>query len=462
MSRLSRLSVIWFGWYYVALHAENGRRLLTSRSDLAAFLRILSATLHKRGARLHGCYVGEREIHLALQMGEKTVSALTATLCHDYARFFNRTHRQGGSLFKPHAHVLLIQQPPWLIPLVQYIHRLAEVRAPDSVWWSSDAVYRRGARMNGLVTTVILRSLSRGSRSHQKQDEAYARRFGEVPDPDHVQRFLHGSPLDPRILGDDAFVSNVWRLTGQRPAQRGKMSPRNDELILRTLVGAMRRLRKLCERVLPPRQASAWVKTLTLANVCAMSRKHPLPMIRALCVSYLLERHLATRIQAARLFGCRPESLSAGWRQRNERKFHQLFNQPYSTLFASGRCRLLPSEASPSTRDTSGDETPSSTSDQSGDELFEIGDPRDTEPGRDAATQPRAAVGDHLSSTYVARYLVSPVRVPTRASNVADARWNRMQARGWRARDGARPCCRPARQRCSRSHVTAWSPGLRK
>jgi hypothetical protein len=340
MSRPSRLPVISFGWYYVALHAENGRRLLTSQTNLDAFLQILTATLQKQGARLHGGYVGETEVHLALHVGEKSASAFTAALCHDYARFFNRAHQQTGSLFKPHPHVLLIQQPLWLIPLVHLIHQLPDRRALESndlaVWWSSDAVYRRRARMNGLVTTVILRSVSRGSRSRRTQDDAYARRFGEAPDPNDAHRFLHGSSLDPRILGDDDFISDIWRLAGQRPAPRRKMGARNDVLIQNTLEEAIRRFRTLCEGALRPRQTSAWLRTLTLENVRAMSRKHPLPMIRALCVSHLLGQHLATRLQAARFFGCRPEALSAGRRQRHERSFHQLFNQPHSILFELG------------------------------------------------------------------------------------------------------------------------------
>jgi hypothetical protein len=361
MPRLPRLPVIWFGWYYVALRAENGRRLVTNSTDLAAFLRTLTATLQKQGARLHGGYVGEGEVHLALQMGENPVSAFTAMLSHSYARLFNGAHQESGPLFKPHPHVLLIQQPPWLIPLVHFIHWLPKRRAPESrdagVWWSSDAVYRGRARMNGLVTTVVHRILARGSRSRQKQDEAYARRFDQEPDPADADRFLNGSPLDPRILGDDAFVSHVWELAGRRPARRRRLEARNDELIGRTLIGALKRLRRLSEDALPPLQAAAWAKTMTLENVCAMSRKHPLPMLRGLCVSYLLEQHRATRLQAARFFGCRPETLSAGRRRRHERTFRRLFNQPSSTLFERGRRPLVPSVIKTTGRETARDET---------------------------------------------------------------------------------------------------------
>jgi hypothetical protein len=446
MSRLSRLPLHLFGWYYVTLFAENGRQLLTNQTDLAAFLRILTATLAKQGVQLHGGYVAETEVHLALKIGQKTVSAFTASLCHDYALFFNRTHQESGALFRPHPRVLLIQQQPWVIRLVHHIHWLPNLRAPDcsdkSAWWSSDAVYRGRARMNGLVTSVILRSVSRGSRNPQKQDEAYERRFAGAPHPDDARHFLKGSQLDPRILGDDKFVKKFWELTGQRPpAPRRKIvEARNDALMRRTVVRAIRRFRRLSEGTGAPSQASSWRKTLTLANVCAMSRKQPLPMIRALCVSYLLSQHLATRLQAARFFGCRPETLSAGRRNRHERLFRQWFNQPYRLLFESGRRHLMPLISRPSLRGTT-----VSMPDEPGDESLEDRDLGDGAPKKETLTEVGDAFGGQ-SPTYALQHLMRPVRVPRRLTNMIDGRWNPAPVICWGSHDAARQNCRQRRQ----------------
>jgi hypothetical protein len=245
------------------------------------------------------------------------------------------------------------------------------------------------------------------------------------------------------MLGDDGFLSHIWDLAGQRPAQRRRMGAQNDNLIRRTLVKAIRRFRRLCGSILPPRQASAWSSTLSVARVCAMSRKHPLPMLRALCVSYLLEQHLATRLQAARFFGCRPETLSAGRRRRHESSFRYLFSQPYSILFESERRRIAPSMTRPSPRDR---HDKVSISNETRDEPLEDFDFEEGALRRNAAPQPSTAVRDHLLSTYAARYFSEPVRVPRRVSNIANARSNRTQVSGWGTRDRARPICRQTRQ----------------
>lgn len=446
MSRLSRLPLHLFGWYYVTLFAKKGRKLLTNQTDLAAFLRILTATLRKQGVQLHGGYMAETEVHLALKIGQKMVSAFTASLCHDYALFLNRTHQEGGALFKPHPRVLLIQQQSWLIRLVHHIHWLPNLRAPDcsdkSAWWSSDAAYRGRARMNGLVTSVILRSVSGGSRSAQKQDEAYERRFAGAPDPDDARHFLKGSKLDPRILGDDRFVRKFWELTGQRPpARRRRMiEARNDALMRRTVVRAIRRFRRLSEGTRARPQASLWRRTLTMANVRAMSRKQPLPTIRALCVSYLVSQHLATRLQAAGFFGCRPETLSLGRRRRHERLFREWFNQPYTILFESGRRHLMALISRPSLRGTW-----VSMSDDRGDASLEHRDLGDGVAKKETLTEVGDAFG-RQSSTYAPQQLLRYVRGPGRLTNIIDGRWSPAPVIHWGSQDAARPSCRQRRQ----------------
>lgn len=118
MPRLARLPLIPFGWYYVALRSVPNRRIVTSPTDLSTALKLLRATLRENGARLHAGYLAEREVHLALQVGEVPLSAITGGFQHEYARLFNRIHNEHRSLFRLHHHVLLIQQERWLVPLV--------------------------------------------------------------------------------------------------------------------------------------------------------------------------------------------------------------------------------------------------------------------------------------------------------------------------------------------------------
>jgi len=207
MPRLRRLPPIPFGSYYIALHAERGRSLVTSAADVKMFLEVMRETLRKKGADLNAAYVAKNEVHLAIRSGNAPVSAIMRSLCHEYARRFNREHLESGGLFRSHAHILLIQPRRWLVPLVHFIHwipRLRPLQSGDSEYsWSSDAVYRGHARRRGLTTHVVLHILSRGARRREVQEQAYRARFDRSPDPELVWLFAHGLqdfPVGDRLI----------------------------------------------------------------------------------------------------------------------------------------------------------------------------------------------------------------------------------------------------------------------
>ena len=326
MPRLERLSPISFGWYYIALHAERERSLVTSAADVQMFTEVTRVTLHKKGAELHAGYVAKNEVHLSIRSGEAPVSAITRSLCHEYARRFNRTHLQSGGLFRSHAHILLIQPQLWLVPLVHFIHwipRLRPFQSADSEYSSnSDAVYRGHARRRGLITHAVLRILSGGARRREVQQQAYRERFDKAPDPEHVWLFAHGSPEDPRMLGDKEFREEIWSTTHQRPPRRGRAAVRGNA-VRDAVLDLVQRFGAMCDKELPARQARTWKRIVTLDHLCSHSRKRPLPMIRAVSASYVINRKIATRAQTAGFFGCRPETLSAHRRRHYVTQFQE-------------------------------------------------------------------------------------------------------------------------------------------
>jgi hypothetical protein len=338
MPRLERLPPIPFGSYYIALHAERGRSLVTSAADLNLFLEVLRVTLHKKGAHLHAGYVAKNEAHLSIRSGEAPVSAITRSLCHEYARRFNREHLQSGGLFRSHAHILLVQQRLWLVPLVHFIHwipRLRPVRSGDSEYsWNSDAVYRRHVRRQGLITHAVLHILSGGARRREVQDHAYRERFDKAPDPEHVWLFAHGSPEDPRMLGDKEFREEIWSATRQQPPRRERVAAHGNA-VRDAVLDVVQRFGALCDKELPARQARAWKRTVTLEQLCSHSRRRPLPMIRAVSASYIINRRIATRAQTASFFGCRPETLSAHRRRHYVTLFRGCFGSAAVMMFCS-------------------------------------------------------------------------------------------------------------------------------
>jgi hypothetical protein len=331
MPRFMRLPPIPFGYYYIVLRAGSGRGLITNAADLGMFLELLCVTLERKGAHLHAGCVTRTEVHLAIQSGETAVSAITRSLCHEYARRFNRAHQESGALFRSRAHVLLIQHGLWLVPLAHFIHwipRLWPLQSrADEYSWSTDAAYRGRARRKWLTTNVVLHIVSDGARRRELQEHAYRERFDSAPNPEHERLFVHGSPEDSRMLGDEEFREGIWSSTHQQPPRRKRISPHEDG-VRDAVLDVVQRFGAMCDEALPPRQARAWKRIVTMEQLRSHSRKRPLPMIRAVSASYVIKRKIATRAQAASFFGCRPETLSA----HRRRHYAQLLREWFGAM----------------------------------------------------------------------------------------------------------------------------------
>jgi len=338
MPRLARLPFVPFGWYYVVLRSVPGRRIIASEADLSAALRLLRRTLRKKGASIHAAYIGEREIHLALQVREVPLSAITGGFQHEYARVFNRTHDEQGSLFRLHYYALLIDHKRWLVPLVRFIHWIHRLDAQDdgagSLWWSSDVVYRGGEQRDWVTTNLVFRLLARRDRGNQDPYEAYRRVSDTAPDPSDAHSFRHGSAEDSRFLGDPPFTVDVWRRTGRRSPDRARRAPHIEGDIRAVLTQMIDRFTAFCDKRLPRDQAAIWSHLVTYEKLRSRSRKRPLPMVRALSVSYLIMHKIATPTQAAHFFGCSLRSVSARRRRFYLALFHKWFGVKPEVLFA--------------------------------------------------------------------------------------------------------------------------------
>jgi hypothetical protein len=275
---------------------------------------------------------------MAQPVGEVPLRAITGTFQHEYARVFNRFHNEQGSLFRLHHHELLFQHPRWLVPLVHFIHWIRRLAPPEEypgLWWSSDEVYRGIAKQGWVTTNAVLRMLTRGAYDRQAQEEAYRRRFDQAPEGSHARLFRRGSPEDPRILGDAQFIKEVWRLTGRRLTDRTRRARRFEGDIPGVVKQVVEQFNTLCGQRLPHTQAAIWKRRVTYENVLSRSRKRPLPMVRALSASYLIERKFAAPWQAARFFGCGPKLVSARRRCFYAALFHEWFGAKPEILFSA-------------------------------------------------------------------------------------------------------------------------------
>ncbi len=106
------------------------------------------------------------------------------------------------------------------------------------------------------------------------------------------------------------------------------------------LVQVVEQFNALCEQRLLRNQAATWRGIVQYEKLRSRSRKRPLPMVRALSVSYLIEHKIATPAQAARFFGCGARAVSAQRRRFYEARFREYFDAGPEMLFCplrSGR-----------------------------------------------------------------------------------------------------------------------------
>jgi hypothetical protein len=347
MPRPKRLPSIPFGWYYVALRSVAHRRLVTSGEDLASLLALLRATLRRQGARLHAGYVSEREVRLVLQVGERPLNSITRRLQHDYALAFNRTHHERGSLFRLHHQAFLFEHPRWLVPLIHHLHwmprREAASEERSGLWWGSDAVYRGLERRDWVTTCVVLRMLARGSHDRRRQEEGYRALLEQPPQPNDSFPFKQARKMDPRILGGADFIAAVWNLSGRRTSTSGR---KRDVLELEAAMSAavgqlIDRLLALCDARLPGPRAATWRRLVTCDSLRSGSRKRPLPMVRALSASHLIERKIATAGQAAQFFSCGAAPVSARRRFFYGKVFQEIFDVDPGILARVGKQPII-------------------------------------------------------------------------------------------------------------------------
>ena len=337
MSREQILPTVPYGWYYFARTAVNNRKIITNSLERETFRNLLTATLVARGMHVHFVYVDENEMHLGVRAGSGSLTKALGGFCEKYAHKINRSRHEKGSLFRPHAHVVLIQPGRSFVLLGRFIHWIPRLAGADSQpngsRINSDTYYRNHKRTRGLETSVILRMISHGSRNPSVQDEAYRTIFDQPPTDSEIELFRKGSPADPRMVGEREFIVRTFRELGVTQHPRARAQRGVPEEIPGVIMRMLERFNVSFNSHLPPATARRWLRVSTLDNVCSKSRRPPLPMLRALVASQLVANRRFQLEQLESFFHCRPRTLSAGRRRAYQAKFEALFNQPYEALF---------------------------------------------------------------------------------------------------------------------------------
>lgn len=127
MPRSPRLDVCGAVHHVIARGIER-RNIFRTDRDRMAFVDRLSAVLRDCGTSLYAWCLMGNHFHLLLRSGPVSLSSVMRRLLTGHAVTFNRVHHRSGHLFQNRFKSVLVEEEPYFLLLLAYIH-LNPVRA---------------------------------------------------------------------------------------------------------------------------------------------------------------------------------------------------------------------------------------------------------------------------------------------------------------------------------------------
>ena len=205
--------------YHVVVRGNEQRAIFRDDVDRERYLERLAHYREKFDFRLLAFCLMTNHVHLAMRASRFPLSRFMAGLQSSYTQWFNRRHKRVGHLFQGRYKAFLVQEDPYLLALVRYIHenpqsaRLAE-RAEDYAW-CSDQYYRRGrgptwldldealaifGPQRGMAVRAYIELMARGEGPSYED----LRSIGQVVKGEEefaFQRFEEAGIVEPKLRG---------------------------------------------------------------------------------------------------------------------------------------------------------------------------------------------------------------------------------------------------------------------
>lgn len=251
--------------HHVMVRGSEGRPIFKDEIDRQAWVDRLAAVGPTTGLTILAWALLPNHVHLLLRTGPTPLPTVMERLLTGYAGGFNRRHKRQGHLFQNRYKSILVEEDPYLLELVRYIHLnpfraglVPTLAALDRYPWSGHSAVlgwvprpwqamdeilghfgRRRAPARRGYRDYVSAGMSLGRRP-DLQGGGLRRSLGDWAAVADLRRAREHGLADERILGSGPFVESVHRsLSAIRP-----LPSRRD---------ALQRLPRLIARV-----AQAW------------------------------------------------------------------------------------------------------------------------------------------------------------------------------------------------------------
>lgn len=212
------------------------RKIFLEEADYQDFIDRLGMTLIEGGGICYAWSLLPNHFHLLLRTGSGTLVRLMQRLMTGYAVNFNFRHKRSGHLFQNRYKSIVVEEEPYFLELVRYIHlnplRAKQVQGMeglDRYPWSGHAVLMGKQKMAGQDADEVLgrfgdqagrarrkyrifveEGISQGKRP-ELQGGGLIRSLGGWEEARKIRRREDWILSDARILGGGDFVSRVLK-----------------------------------------------------------------------------------------------------------------------------------------------------------------------------------------------------------------------------------------------------------
>ena len=121
MPRMARLDVLGVVQHVMARGIE-GTAIFRDEKDRETFLAKLAAVVQEGEAQLLGWALLSNHFHLVLRPRRAYLKEMMRRLMTGYATWFNRRHGRKGHLFQNRYRSIVVEEEPYLLTLVRYVH----------------------------------------------------------------------------------------------------------------------------------------------------------------------------------------------------------------------------------------------------------------------------------------------------------------------------------------------------
>ena len=245
---------------HVMARGIERRELFRSDRDREDFLSRVAVLVPDTGAAIYAWSLMPNHFHLLVRSGPAGLSTFMRRLQTGYASAFNRRHRRSGHLFQNRFKSILVEDGPYLLELVRYIHLnpmraglVRNLRELDGYRWSGHAVLlgkRKAAwqdteqvllqfgETRGRAVRAYRDFVSEGVSLGWRSELAASGRIGRTSGDEAVETLepdRDGRHVGEGILGSGKFVEEICKQVEGR-AQR-RLGPEEVQFALEGALG---------------------------------------------------------------------------------------------------------------------------------------------------------------------------------------------------------------------------------